>query len=75
MLTQADLAPDPLQPTAAEVERYVKGLQEREDDLARREADEPVEVVPGAYLGKVLLRRGRDRHWALMGYFRLQPAG
>ena len=183
MLTQAELAPDPLEPTSAEVERYVKALQEQGDDLARREvwnqirlagaragrrreeahdslnrifrlgsapsealdgpydgilvttttgrrsgpADawprpEPATIsscrarasgeavrprpaearawpasaytsraratglktpsalrtsqagTPGAYLGKVLLRRGRDRHWALMGYFALQPA-
>jgi hypothetical protein len=42
--------------------------------LIRDILDELVEVVPGAYLGKVLLRRGRDRHWALAGYFALEPA-
>ena len=42
--------------------------------LIRDILDELVEVVPGAYLGKVLLRRGRDRHWSLMGYFALEPA-
>ena len=42
--------------------------------LIRDILDELVEVVPGAYLGKVLLRRGRDRRWALMGYFALEPA-
>jgi hypothetical protein len=38
--------------------------------LIRDILDELVEVVPGAYLGKVLLRRG-DR-WLLTGYFALE---
>jgi hypothetical protein len=36
--------------------------------------DELVEIVPGAYLGKVLLRRSRGRH-ALIGYFALRLPG
>jgi hypothetical protein len=40
--------------------------------LIRDILDELVQVVPGAYLGKVLLRR-RDA-WRLLGYFALQPA-
>jgi hypothetical protein len=34
--------------------------------------DELVQIVPGAYLGKVLLRRRET--WRLLGYFALQPA-
>jgi len=43
--------------------------------LIRDILDELVEVVPGAYLGKVLLRRGGDDEprWQLIGYFGLQP--
>jgi len=40
--------------------------------LIRDILDELVQVVPGAYLGKVLLRR-RDT-WRLIGYFALEPA-
>jgi hypothetical protein len=40
--------------------------------LIRDILDELVQVVPGAYLGKVLLRRGSDR-WRLVGYFGLEP--
>jgi hypothetical protein len=40
--------------------------------LIRNILDELVQVVPGAYLGKVLLRRGSDR-WRLVGYFGLEP--
>ena len=43
--------------------------------LIRDILDELVEVVPGAYLGKVLLRHG-DRSspvWRLVGYFALEP--
>jgi hypothetical protein len=45
--------------------------------LIRDILDELVEVVPGAYLGKVLLRRGGedDPRWNLIGYFALQPSG
>jgi hypothetical protein len=39
--------------------------------LIRDILDELVQLVPGAYLGKVLLRRGDD--WRLIGYFALQP--
>ena len=39
--------------------------------LIRDILDELVQVVPGAYLGKVLLRR-KDG-WRLVGYFALQP--
>jgi hypothetical protein len=39
--------------------------------LIRDILDELVQVVPGAYLGKVLLRR--DRGWRLMGWFALEP--
>jgi hypothetical protein len=39
--------------------------------LIRDILDELVQVVPGAYLGKVLLRRGEN--WRLIGYFALQP--
>jgi hypothetical protein len=44
--------------------------------LIRDILDELVEVVPGAYLGKVLLRRRRDgeAQWRLIGYFALEPA-
>jgi hypothetical protein len=40
--------------------------------LIRDILDELVQVVPGAYLGKVLLRR-KDA-WRLLGYFALEPA-
>jgi hypothetical protein len=40
--------------------------------LIRDILDELVQVVPGAYLGKVLLRRGSE--WRLVGYFGLEPA-
>jgi hypothetical protein len=40
--------------------------------LIRDILDELVQVVPGAYLGKVLLRR--KEAWRLLGYFALQPA-
>lgn len=39
--------------------------------LIRDILDELVEIVPGAYLGKIMLRRGE--HWQLIGYFALQP--
>ncbi|MGH2989166.1 MAG: hypothetical protein ACRDMA_04770 [Solirubrobacterales bacterium] len=43
--------------------------------LIRDILDELVEVVPGAYLGKVLLRRGGADapRWRLVAYFALQP--
>jgi hypothetical protein len=43
--------------------------------LIRDILDELVEVVPGAYLGKVLLRRGDHASpaWRLVGYFALEP--
>jgi hypothetical protein len=41
--------------------------------LIRDILDELVQVVPGAYLGKVLLRRGGGDDWRLIGYFALQP--
>jgi hypothetical protein len=43
--------------------------------LIRDILDELVEIVPGAYLGKILVRRGNAEapHWALIGYFALQP--
>jgi hypothetical protein len=40
--------------------------------LIRDILDELVQVVRGAYLGKVLLRRGDA--WRLLGYFALEPA-
>ena len=40
--------------------------------LIRDILDELVQIVPGAYLGKVLLRRKET--WRLLGYFALQPA-
>jgi hypothetical protein len=40
--------------------------------LIRDILDELVQIVPGAYLGKVLMRR-KDT-WRLLGYFALQPA-
>jgi hypothetical protein len=40
--------------------------------LIRDILDELVQIVPGAYLGKVLLRRKET--WSLLGYFALQPA-
>jgi hypothetical protein len=39
--------------------------------LIRDILDELVQIVPGAYLGKVLLRRGSE--WRLVGYFGLEP--
>jgi hypothetical protein len=44
--------------------------------LIRDILDELVEIVPGACLGKVLLRRGGadSPRWQLIGYFALQPA-
>jgi hypothetical protein len=43
--------------------------------LIRDILDELVEVVPGAYLGKILLRRGSADapRWQLIAYFALQP--
>ena len=41
--------------------------------LIRDILDELVEVVPGANLGKVLLRRG-DGDRRLIGYFALEPS-
>jgi hypothetical protein len=43
--------------------------------LIRDILDELVEIVPGAYLGKVLIRRGDadSPRWQLVGYFALQP--
>ena len=43
--------------------------------LIRNILDELVEIVQGAYLGKVLLRRGGadSPRWQLVGYFALQP--
>lgn len=40
--------------------------------LIRDILDELVQIVPGAYLGKVLMRRKET--WRLLGYFALQPA-
>jgi hypothetical protein len=40
--------------------------------LIRDILDELVQIVPGAYLGKVLLRRKGG--WRLVGYFALEPA-
>jgi hypothetical protein len=40
--------------------------------LVRDILDELVQIVPGAYLGKVLLRRGSK--WRLAGYFGLEPS-
>jgi hypothetical protein len=40
--------------------------------LIRDILDELVQVVPGSYLGKVLLRRNRQAPWRLIGYFALQ---
>jgi hypothetical protein len=45
--------------------------QENPGLLIRDILDELVQIVPGAYLGKVLLRRGEN--WRLIGYFALQP--
>jgi hypothetical protein len=43
--------------------------------LIRDILDELVQIVPGAYLGKVLLRRGGQAAptWRLVGYFALEP--
>jgi hypothetical protein len=41
--------------------------------LIRDILDELVQVAPGAYLGKVLLRRHGGDDWRLIGYFALQP--
>ena len=40
--------------------------------LIRDILDELVQIVPGAYLGKVLARRKRGAPWRLIGYFALQ---
>jgi hypothetical protein len=40
--------------------------------LIRDILDELVQIVPGSYLGKVLLRRNREAPWRLIGYFALQ---
>lgn len=50
--------------------------EENPSFLIRDILDELVQVVPGAYLGKVLLRRGEREapNWKLLGYFALQPA-
>jgi len=44
--------------------------------LIRDILDELVQVVPGIYLGKALLRRGKPTrpYWRLVGYFALRPA-
>jgi hypothetical protein len=42
--------------------------------LIRDILDELVQIVPGAYLGKVLLRRRGGAEWRLIGYFALRPA-
>jgi hypothetical protein len=39
--------------------------------LIRDILDELVQIVPGAYLGKVLVRRKRGASWRLLGYFAL----
>jgi hypothetical protein len=39
--------------------------------LIRDILDELVQIVPGAYLGKVLVRRTRGASWRLLGYFAL----
>jgi hypothetical protein len=43
--------------------------------LIRDILDELVEIVAGAYLGKVLIRRGKadSPRWQLVGYFALEP--
>jgi hypothetical protein len=41
--------------------------------LIRDILDELVQVAPGAYLGKVLLRHRSGDDWRLIGYFALQP--
>jgi hypothetical protein len=48
------------------------GSDENPRLLIRDILDELVQIVPGTYLGKVLLRR-KDA-WRLLGYFALQPA-
>ena len=45
---------------------------ENPDRVIRNILDELMQVVPGAYLGKVLLRRRRSVPWRLVGYFALQ---
>lgn len=49
--------------------------EENPSFLIRDILDELVEVVPGAYLGKILLRRGSADapRWQLIAYFALQP--
>src|SRR5215210_6484658 len=41
---------------------------ENPDFVIRQILDELVQVVPGANLGKVLMRRGRDKPFGLIGY-------
>jgi hypothetical protein len=45
---------------------------ENPDFVIRQILDELVQVVPGANLGKVLMRRGRDKPFGLIGYFALK---
>jgi hypothetical protein len=51
--------------------------EENPSFLIRDILDELVQIVPGAHLGKILLRRGEPEtpKWQLLGYFALQPAG
>jgi hypothetical protein len=48
-------------------------VEDNPDHLIRKIRDELVEVVPGAYLGKVLHRHGDDEYRNL-GFFALRPA-
>ncbi len=63
-------------PSAETGQRKVAGLRElAESDalLIRSIRDELVEVVPGAYLGKMLWRHDAERH-TLLAYFALRQA-
>jgi hypothetical protein len=63
-------------PGAVDPDRDTLKIDYDSDDnprlLIRDILDELVQVVRGAYLGKVLLRRGS--RWRLIGYFALEPA-
>jgi hypothetical protein len=63
-------------PGAVDPDRETLKIDYDSDDnprfLIRDILDELVQIVPGAYLGKVLLRRKGG--WRLTGYFALEPA-
>jgi hypothetical protein len=63
-------------PGAVDPDRETLKIDYDSDDnprfLIRDILDELVQIVPGAYIGKVLMRRKGG--WRLTGYFALEPA-